>query len=646
MASALPSPPAHPPAVVGELCELSSQVIITALGSLIGALIFTQASIHLSASHPQPLFLTLWTLAAFCFVCAALSFARFYRGLFAPDECYNSVVILFSLLISAVALQQLVTAMISRHSSLRNFSERIQAIEGDLAERLADGTIRFLRVEWLLARPDGYVLQRRQDLPDEAFWSPAEASKLLCEGKVAALSYRWLHRLHPDPERFHLHYVLVYFRGGRHAQTHPALMIDFVSLPQKDPTTGAERSAEEAKIFSLGLGCMSNVYASPRVLILQQKRLPSVLERELNDDFDGVAPDDRPDLIPYSGDKCRSGWCTSETALSLLWTRGGGHAFELGVGPVHVTGGKLPSVQEMEALFFDESTRFIGKGDRSKVSSQYLDLRRKLEAYDAEHDVGWVSGADRLMTSTGGDRDASPSSLSSYRCIRVQHLLVFPIFWYGCSLGFLVNFILDAQPTAHDSRPLWLAATIICIVVGTFAILLHSLPSRIVRAHLAALCCRQRRSTLEHSCHCSLCAPPFRPRATAASADRVSTTAIALAPATAGEDGVGVALERVNQERVEDIEGAATARDAPFGQLLQRQQQQERTATLGGMGRAERAAAAALALGRASRAVSEAPRLSSTMTVFGRRAPEDASLAGKAQSGGRPMSVLAVSAEV
>eukprot|EP00966_Prymnesium_polylepis_P303182 7003100-Prymnesium_polylepis.1 len=86
-------------------------------------------------------------------------------------------------------------------------------------------------------------------------------------------------------------------------------------------------------MFSKGFGVMSSVYASPRVVVLQHRRMPR--ERELAlESFGGVAPKDRPDLIPYAGAECRSGWCIFETACSVLTTTGGGHAYELGVGKV------------------------------------------------------------------------------------------------------------------------------------------------------------------------------------------------------------------------------------------------------------------------------------------------------------------------
>ena len=51
--------------------------------------------------------------------------------------------------------------------------ETLKVIEGKLPARLQDGSLRLLRVAWLLEQPDDWRLQRRQDLPDAAFWIPA-----------------------------------------------------------------------------------------------------------------------------------------------------------------------------------------------------------------------------------------------------------------------------------------------------------------------------------------------------------------------------------------------------------------------------------------------------------------------------------------
>ena len=73
------------------------------------------------------------------------------------------------------------------------------------------GAIRPLRGRFVIAlHKHGGRLKRRQDLPEEAFWTYEElkavAEKL---GKdygflFVALSYRWLSADHPDPDGFHL----------------------------------------------------------------------------------------------------------------------------------------------------------------------------------------------------------------------------------------------------------------------------------------------------------------------------------------------------------------------------------------------------------------------------------------------------------
>ncbi|EOD19325.1 hypothetical protein EMIHUDRAFT_118001 [Emiliania huxleyi CCMP1516] len=328
--------------------------------------------------------------------------------------------------------------------------------------RLADGSLRLLRVAWLLERPTDWVLLREQDLPEEAFWAPADAARLLAEEKVAALSYKWQGPFNsskgggdqPDGSRFHLGEVLSYYREGRHAEERPALMWDFAAIPQHDPITGAKRTAAETDVFKKGLGVMSNAYASPRVLVLQHRRIPLHLERELNGIYDGAPPADRLDLIPYAGAKCRSGWCTFETACALLMTEGGGHAYELGVGRAPVTRGRLPSVQQMEALFEAESTRFIGRADREEVCGMYFALREKLEEYDEEKKSMFVFVADKLMT---------------------------------------------------DENP-W--GRILFLITLVYAPLLFF--SRILRDHLAAVLCCRPRDSLDYTFHWSIRKPPFR----------------------------------------------------------------------------------------------------------------------------------------
>ena len=465
-----PDPP--PPALPPGACNMDITLGIVPLICLFMVLFISLAAASSGATQPK-LFWLLWLLGLIALGLGALG-ASYSMWQPLPEQCYQFRFddnLVGYVIYGALAALLLGLALFFRFIIiLPKFRARIKAIEGDLPARLRDGSLRLLRVAWLLERPSDWVLPRRHDLPDEAFWSPAEAARLLREHKVAALSYKWQGPFNaskgggdqPDGSRFHLNAVLAYYREGRHAlRRRPALLWDFAALPQHHPITGEKRTTAENATFKAGLDVMSNVYASPRVLVLQHRRIPPAAERELNDVlFGGKPPTDRLDLIPYAGAHCRSGWCTFESACALLMTEGGGHAYELGVGRAPVArSGRLPSVQEMKALFQHESTRFIGNADREAVSKGYLELREKLKAYDEERVPKAVRFADKLMTSTDGN----------YRCIRI---------FLCCS---------------------YLTPMLI-------------LSSRIARAHLAAVLCCRPRDSLEYTFHFSLWKPPFRPR--------------------------------------------------------------------------------------------------------------------------------------
>ena len=83
-----------------------------------------------------------------------------------PEQCdYDPT----GLIVSSIFLSLLFVPPPLLHLRLRKrLRARIAAIEGDLPGRLADGSLRLLRVAWLLERPADYVLQRCQDLPPDA----------------------------------------------------------------------------------------------------------------------------------------------------------------------------------------------------------------------------------------------------------------------------------------------------------------------------------------------------------------------------------------------------------------------------------------------------------------------------------------------
>ena len=498
-------------------------------------LVFAFAAMSTPAMQPK-LFWLLWLFTLLSWGLAEFLLTPAAHAWLLPEQCeYHLKPVLADpepgiVMFAIIGAFLLGGALWFRHLTLATFSERIKKIEGDLPKRLEDGSLRLLKVAWLLERPSDWILLRRQKLPEEAFWSNDHAKRLLGEYKVAALSYRWLSAKHSDPNRFHLNQVLEYFRSGSNAQAHTAVMIDYCALPQKDPElfderetpdaqfdlggqdllnefiTGLEgkrryiggeayensRTDEETTQFKGGLKVMSNAYASPRVLVLQQKKMQPELERELNEMISKgeVPPEDRrSDLIPYAGKHCRSGWCTSETACAMLMTAGGGHAYELGVGKAPVSFGELPSEEEMKKLFELKSTRFIGNADRKTVSDGYLKLRKDLEAYD-EQRVPWlVRKADESMK--GDDNRAV--------FIRV-FLVVSPLVLVG--VGIL--------SVGANVGILSVGAVLLPFAFPLVAVL--TLSSRIVRAHLAAVLCCRKRDSLDYTFHCSLCKAPFRKR--------------------------------------------------------------------------------------------------------------------------------------
>ena len=82
-------------------------------------------------------------------------------------------------------------------------------LDDQLVKALTDEDIRLLRVEWLLAQPEDYKIQRRQELEKleraDRGLSPLltgeEAAALIRNGvrEVGALSYGWLLPWDPDP---------------------------------------------------------------------------------------------------------------------------------------------------------------------------------------------------------------------------------------------------------------------------------------------------------------------------------------------------------------------------------------------------------------------------------------------------------------
>ena len=87
-------------------------------------------------------------------------------------------------------------------------------------------------------------MERRQELPEEAFWSPAEAlheiderAKDIEESKfLFVLSYRWLQSGHPDPQRHHLGIVCKFLTLAMQEFDDVGLFWDFLSYARQMTT--------------------------------------------------------------------------------------------------------------------------------------------------------------------------------------------------------------------------------------------------------------------------------------------------------------------------------------------------------------------------------------------------------------------------
>lgn len=460
---------------------------------------------------------------------ASSSTPRLFRALFASAVFTNAAAIIIVVehaeclfwlhmtlypFLCGLASFFVIFAPFERRKKIAAYHKRIKAIEGKLPNRLRDGSLRLLRVQWLLDRPDDWVIARRQDLPEAAFWSADDACRLLREGRVAALSYKWQGPFNsgrgggdqPDGKRFHLSKVLDYFREGKHAETHTALFWDFASCMQHHPVTGEKRDDKEQNLFDRVMKVehgfvMSRLYASPNVLVLMSTRIYPELERELDEVYGGEPPVDRKDLVPYSGAKCRSGWCTSEMSLALLMTAGGGHAYELGKGPFRVVHGMQPTIAEMEKVFNHESTRFMGKADEKDVCKTYVALRKELEAYEEIHrgcQEKCTTCCDTMLTEDDKDQ----------RCGRLS-VILFGIILYPC-LVFTMGILLYLATPSNVSTLVFALAGGPGLSAIIFALLIAL--SRIFRAHVEAMFGLRPRDSLRYAFHRSLLKPPFRPR--------------------------------------------------------------------------------------------------------------------------------------
>ena len=136
-------------------------------------------------------------------------------------------------------------------------------LDDRLVKALTDEDIRLLRVEWLLAQPRGYKIQRRQELErlerDDRGLSPfltgEDAAALIRNGarEVGALSYGWLLPWDPDPTGERLRLLQRVLKQKTYIK---AIFWDQATLYQPP------RIKQEQAAFDRALEVMMDLYAS------------------------------------------------------------------------------------------------------------------------------------------------------------------------------------------------------------------------------------------------------------------------------------------------------------------------------------------------------------------------------------------------
>ena len=186
------------------------------------------------------------------------------------EEVSPGIELAFSQLSSATAIVAVEIQVLSR-------------LDVALVKVLLEGDIRLLRSSWLLACPDWYRIERRQDLEkrEERGESPLltqeEAAKLVSRGDrgAGAFTYGWLSPGNPDP----LGTRLAALRSAlAHLPHIEGLFWDFASLYQL-PRTEVENEA-----FGRSLPAMNQLYASAvGTTVLQLKEMPKTPEEYLGE---------------------------------------------------------------------------------------------------------------------------------------------------------------------------------------------------------------------------------------------------------------------------------------------------------------------------------------------------------------------------
>ena len=194
---------------------------------------------------------------------------------------------------------------------------------GDLEPVLASSAVALLDAWWIISHAEaGGVLTHRQALPKEAFLSLGDLVEAVgqFELPVAALSYPWLTKDHPDPLGANLLRVARALKAllTRSPFSRLGVFWDFGSLHQHpDPSNGAMRTEAENALFKQGLGCLGTLYSHPETTVLRLTSFP-----------DGHKAEEQPEGTNVA-EYFDRGWCYTENSWASL-TKDGDLSLDLG----------------------------------------------------------------------------------------------------------------------------------------------------------------------------------------------------------------------------------------------------------------------------------------------------------------------------
>ncbi|EOD26951.1 hypothetical protein EMIHUDRAFT_114844 [Emiliania huxleyi CCMP1516] len=256
---------------------------------------------------------------------------------------------------------------------------------GDLEPVLTSGAVALLDAQWIIRHAEaGGVLAHRQALPKEAFLSLADLVEATTERPwlpVAALSYPWLTKDHPDPRGANLSRVARALKAllsgtdykGNVVLPRLGVFWDFGSLHQHpDPANGVLRTEEQNALFKQGLGCLGTLYSHKYTFVLRLTSFPDGHKAEEQAEGTNVAKYfDR-------------GWCFTEQSWAGL-TKAGFLSLDLGkmragteydcgrlVDDCRKDGGRRPPLLPSAFAAELESKSFTnGKDDKPLVKQLY-----------------------------------------------------------------------------------------------------------------------------------------------------------------------------------------------------------------------------------------------------------------------------------